>query len=88
MNGRVTAPRTLRVVSLNVRGCGTDEMKREVIGRMFVRHKFDVLAMSETKMKGKGEREFGPVLGRVSSVDGGSRRERVGLLLTLHGGWY
>ena len=52
-------------------GCGTDEMKRVVIGRMFVKRKLNVLAMSETKMKGKGERVFGPVLGRVFGVDGG-----------------
>ena len=67
----MTAPRTLSVGSLNMRGCGTDEMKREVIGSMFVRHRLDVLAMSETKMKGKGKREFGPELGRLSGADGG-----------------
>ena len=38
-NGILTAPRTLIDGSLNVRGCGMDEMKREVIGRMFVRRK-------------------------------------------------
>ena len=82
MNGRVTAPKSLRVGSLNVRGCSTNEVKREMIGRMFVRRKMDVLALSETKMKGKGEREFGPVFGRVSGVNGGRAREGVGLLLS------
>ena len=58
VNERVTTPRTLRVRSLNVCGCGTDEMKREVTGRMFVRRKLGVLVMSELKMKGKGGREL------------------------------
>ena len=40
-------------------GCSTLEGKREVIGRMFVKQKFDVLALSETKLKGKEECEFG-----------------------------
>ena len=44
-----------------------------------MRQKLDVLAMSETKMKGKGEREFGQVLGRVYGADGGMGREGVGL---------
>ena len=82
MNGRVSSPRNLRIGSLNVRGCGTDEMKREVIGRMFVRRKLDVLAVNETKMKGRGEREFGSVQGRVSGVTNGRGREGVGLLLS------
>ena len=37
---------------------GTLDSKREVIGRLFVEQKFDVLALSETKLKGKGECEF------------------------------
>ena len=82
MDGRQMTPRDLRLGSLNVRGCGTDEVKRELIGRMFVRRKLDVLALSETKMKGEGEREFGPVKGRVSGVVGGRGREGVGLLLS------
>ena len=56
-----------------------DEMKREVIGKMLVKHKFDVVAISGMKMKGKGERVFGSVLGRVSGVDGGRGRKGVGL---------
>ena len=42
---------------------------------MFVKHKLNVLELSETKMKGKGEREFSPVLGKVSGVDVGRDRE-------------
>ena len=67
---------------MNVRGCSTIEMKREVIGRMFERRKFDVLALSETKVKGKGECMFGSVTGRVSGVDGGRAREGVGIIVS------
>ena len=56
-DGGVTTSRSLSVGSLNVHGCGVDKMKREVIGRMFVRHRLDVFAVSETRMKGKGEGE-------------------------------
>ena len=80
--GRRATPSIRRFGSLNVRGCGTDEGKKELIGRMFVKRKLDVLALCETKMKGKGEREFGPVVGRVSGVDGGRGREGVGILLS------
>ena len=81
--GRLIAPRTLKVRSLNVCGCSTDEMKREVIGRIFVRCKLDGLAMIETKLKSKGERKFGSALGRVSGVDGGRGGEGVGSTLKL-----
>ena len=68
----MTAPRTLRVGSLNVRGCGRDEMK---IGDRINVCEVDVLPMSETKMKGKGEREseFGSMLGRVSDMGVGGK---------------
>ena len=41
-------------------------------------------ALSETKLKGKGEVMFGEVVCRVSGVAGGRAREGVGLLLS---GW-
>ena len=37
-----------------MRGCSTIKSKRRKIGDMFERRKMGVLAMSETKMKGKG----------------------------------
>ena len=49
---------------------------------MFVKRKLDVLALSETKMKGKGEAEFGDVKGRISGVERGRAREGVALLLS------
>jgi len=75
-------PQTLILGSLNVRGCGTIESKREEIGRMFDRRRIDVLALSETKMKGKCEVMFGGVVGRMSGIEGGRAREGVGLLLS------
>ena len=51
---------------------------------MFLRQGFDVCALSETKVKGKGEVMFGEVVGRVSGVAGGRAREGVALLLS---GW-
>ena len=39
-------------------------------------------ALSETKLKGKGNVIFGEVVGRVSGVAGGSARKRVALLLS------
>ena len=50
--------------SWNVRGCSTCEIKRSEIGSVKVERKSDVLALSETKMKGKGECIFGRVVAR------------------------
>ena len=50
---------------------------------MFLGRKFDVCAISETKLKGKGEVMFGEVVGRVSGVAGGRAREGLALLLSV-----
>ena len=68
--------------SLNVRGCSSIESKRSEIGCMFGRRGMDVLALCETKMKGKGEVAFWEVTGRVSGVERGRAREGVALLLS------
>ena len=47
-----------------------------------------MLALSETKMKGKGESVFGAVKGRISGVMNGGAREEMGMLLServMHG---
>ena len=41
----------------------------------------DVLALGETKLKGKGEVAFGKIKGRISGVAEGRAREGVGMLL-------
>ena len=58
----------------------------KVIGRMFADHKFDMLALGETKLKGKSECEFGCVSGRMSGVTRltrGKTREGVALMVSL-----
>ena len=65
-----------------MRGCSTNEVKKGEISKMFLRRRFDLCALSETKLKGKGEVMFDEVVGRVFGVAGG--RERVALLLS---GW-
>ena len=49
---------------------------------MFVKRGLSVLALSETKMRGKGDVEFGRVCGRRSGVEDGRAREGVVLLLS------
>ena len=62
--------RIISVGSLNVCGCSSlgTEWKREEIGRLFESRGMDVLALSETKMKGRGEVMFGNVSGRKSGL--------------------
>ena len=49
---------------------------------MFERRKMSVLALSETKMKGRSEMIFGRVRERISGVIDGRGREGVALLLS------
>ena len=58
-----------------MRGCSTNELKKGEIGKMFLRRRFDVCALSETKLKGKGEVMFGEVVGSVSGVAVGSSQQ-------------
>ena len=46
-------------------GCSTNEVQKAEIGKMFLRWRFDVCALSEIKLMGKGEVMFGKVVGRV-----------------------
>ena len=82
--GRVKPPQSINIGVFNVSGCSTNKVKKGEIGKMFLRQRFDVCALSETKLKGKGEVMFGEVVGRVSGVAGGRAREGVALLLS---GW-
>ena len=66
-------------------GCSKMESKRCEIGCMFGRRGMAVLALCETKMKGKGEEVFGEVTGRVSGVERGRARKSVALLLRVDG---
>ena len=71
---RACTSKTLNIGVLNVQGCSTSEEKREEIGDMFRRRKLSVLALSETKMRGQGDCEFGGVGGRCSGVVDGHAR--------------
>ena len=51
------ASQILRIGCMNVRGCNS-ECKRREMGRMMRECKLDIMAVSETKMKGKGEWEL------------------------------
>ena len=64
---------------MNVRGCNS-ECKRREMGRMMNECKLDILAVSETKMKGKGEWEL---IGRKGYKSGGDRA-RGGVAVVLH----
>ena len=63
-----------------MRGYSTNEVKKGEIGKMFLRRRLDVSALSETKLKGRGE-----VVGKVSGVEGGRTREGVAVALLLSG---
>ena len=76
---RVKPPQSLNIRVFNVRGCSTNEAKKGEIGKMFLRRRFDVCALSETKLKGKGEVTL---FGEVSGVAAGRAREGVALLLS------
>ena len=45
-------------------GCSSNEVKKGEIGKMFLRRRFDVRALSKTKLKGNSEVVFGEVVGR------------------------
>ena len=64
--------KVVRVGCLNVRGVN-DEGKREEIGVLFEERGLDILALSETKLKGKGEVMFGKFKVVVSGVNERSR---------------
>ena len=65
-----------------MRGCSNSVSKRCEIGDMFQKRRMDVLALNETKLKGRGEVVFGGVTGRVSGVERGRAREGVALVLS------
>ena len=75
--GRVMSPKNLKIGSLNVCGYNMLEGKRKVVGRIFVEEMFDVLVLSETKLKEEEECEFGCVSGKMVGVTSERTREGV-----------
>ena len=51
--GRVKPPQSLNIGVFNVRGCNANEVKKGEIGEMFLNRRFDVCALSETKLAGR-----------------------------------
>ena len=62
--GRVKPPQSLNIGGFNVRGCNTNEVKKGETGKRFLRRRLDVCALSETKLKWRGEVMFGEVVDR------------------------
>ena len=52
---RVKFIQSLNICVFNVRGCSTNEVKKGEIGKMFLRRRLDVCALSETMLKKRGE---------------------------------
>ena len=63
-------------------GCSTCETKRNEIDSVILERKSRVLPLSDAKLKGKCECNFGSMVGRVSGVVNGRDRKRVALLLS------
>ena len=70
----------MKIACLNVQGCN-DPAKRECVGRLFEERGLDVLVLSETKLRGRGERAFGSAMGRVSGVSSGRAKEGVCIIV-------
>ena len=71
----------IKIACLNVQGCN-DPAKRECVGRLCEERGLDVLVLSETKLKGRGEWMFGNLIGRVSGVTSGRAKEGVCIIVS------
>ena len=73
--GEGKASPMLNICVFNVRGCSTNGVHKGEIGKMFLRRRLDVCALSETKLKGRGAV-------RICEVVGARAKEGVALLLS------
>ena len=76
----------VKVGCLNVRGLN-GEGKREEVGVLFEERGFDLLALSETKLKGDGEMMFGKYKGVISGVKE-EVRAREGVAIIISDKWW
>ena len=76
----------MKIACLNVQGCN-DPAKRECVGSLFEENGLDVLVLSETKLKGRGERTFGNVIGRVSGVSESCKHGKEGVCIIIGEEW-
>ena len=63
-----TPPQETFLRGCNHRSCSTNEVNKCEICKIFLRRRLDVCALSDTKLKRRGEVMFGEVVGRVSGV--------------------
>ena len=49
-DGSEKAPKSLNIGVFNMNGCRTNEVERGGIGKMFLRRRLDMCALSETKL--------------------------------------
>src|SRR6201990_2155529 len=76
----------LKVGTLNVRGVNKEE-KTEEVGIVMKEKGFDVLALTETKLKGKGEMSFGMYKGIYAGVNE-RVRAREGVTIVMKDVWW
>ena len=65
---RIKPSHSLNIGVFNMRGGIANEVEKCEIGKMFLKRRLDLCAISETKLKRKGEVLFGVVVGRGSAV--------------------
>ena len=83
---RVKSGSILRIGCLNVRGLNS-EGKREEVSVVCKERNLDIMALTETKLKGKGEVNFGDFKGMISGVDV-RVRAREGVAIVMKEEWW
>ena len=69
-----------KIACLKVQGCN-NPAKREFVGRLYEEREADVLVLSETKLRGRGEQTFGNMVAWVSGVSSGRAKEGVCIIV-------
>src|ERR1700755_3177614 len=86
MAGRKGGAEVLKVGTLNVRGVNKEE-KREEVGVVMEERKLDILALTETKLKGEGDLAFGKYKGMYAGVNE-RVRAREGVAIVMRDEWW
>src|ERR1700755_1264346 len=86
MSGRNGGSEVLKVGTLNVRGVNKEE-KREEVGVVMDQRRLDILALTETKLKGEGDLAFGKYKGMYAGVNE-RVRAREGVAIVMRDEWW
>src|SRR6201990_2982289 len=86
MSGRNGSSEVLKVGTLNVRGVNKEEKKEEVVVVM-EESRLDILALTETKLKGEGDLAFGKYRGLYAEVNE-RVRAREGVAIVMRDEWW